>query len=496
MATKDARTRSLGAKRVAAPSNNQAETKRSESTIACTAKQEDVFVDFGDTILIDPQLTGTDHQCITERPLSEFEHTGFVLDAESVNLGGLVRSAKGQRDRNGEDEEGIRHIDHEQLPDISIVRGKSHHDTADGFVSRNPSGESYSVTLTNDQPSFVHPCAVQRQPTVSSPSRQYSLELPSSRRFQTRAKEHAGPSQSTQPKGPQWPGMAMFDSASPGTQRKRNQKKEVTVLGQMEQDSLDIQQVEQIYFPDGSLKKERPITGNVESSSPVKAQSPRGKGRRGRRIALGEIDGNVARTTRAARRLQPTASAGRAGRSGHAILRHSRQMTPTKVGGHGNDIFSPRGEDAGWILDNPNVKNHHKVSTYDVDNIPTANRHQQKTDPRQSSTARPASNASADTAEHDSPSQISTSHVSIDHVHETTRSRAAVAPMHSSQLYQHRNESPTISGRSTQRYFSVSTTGTPRFFYQTPTELNFGFLELQTTHGHILNPLNLSTSPS
>ena len=495
MATKDARTRSLGAKRVAAPSNNQAETKRSKSTIAPTAKQENVFVDFDDTILIDPQLTDTDHQCITERPLPGFEHTGFVLDVESVNVGGPIRSANDQRDRNGGDEEGIRRIDQEQLSHVSRVRGKSHHDTADGIVSKGPSEEFCNATLDNDQSSFVHPCASQRQPTATSPSRQYSFRLPPSRRFQTKAKEYVGPSQSTQPKGPQWPGMAMFDSASPETQRKRNQKKEFTVLGQMEQDSLDIQQVEQIYFPDGSLKKERPITGNVESSSPVKAQSPRGKGRRGRRIALGEIDGNVARTTRAARRLQPTASVGRSGRSGRAILRHSRQITPTKAGVHGDDIFSPGGKDAGWILDNPNVKNHNKLSTYDVDNISAVNRYQQKTELKQSYITRSASSPSAEFAEHDSPSQISTGHLSIDHVQETIRPRAAVAPMHSSQLYQHRNESPTISDRVTQRYFSISETGTPRFFYQTPSVLNLGFLELQTTHGHILNPLNLRTSP-
>lgn len=85
--------------------------------------------------------------------------------------------------------------------------------------------------------------------------------------------------QSPKLKGICWPGMDIFDSASPEAQRKRNQKKDDSILKQMELNSLVVEPLEQIYWPEGTLKKERLITGMVESS-PLKEESPKPRRRR------------------------------------------------------------------------------------------------------------------------------------------------------------------------------------------------------------------------
>ena len=110
-------------------------------------------------------------------------------------------------------------------------------------------------------------------------------------------------------KGPQWPGMALFDSASPEAQRMRNQKKKHSTLEQMELDSTLVQPVERIFFSEGTLKLERPITGNVESS-PLMEPTPKPKRRRLRVNAvavLGDLSTNIPkrRAPRTAKRTIP-----------------------------------------------------------------------------------------------------------------------------------------------------------------------------------------------
>lgn len=94
-------------------------------------------------------------------------------------------------------------------------------------------------------------------------------------------------------KGVQWPGMNIFDSASPEAQRKRNQKKNRSIMMQMELNSTAVEPLERIYWPEGGLKKERVITGNVESS-PIKEPTPKPKRRRGPPIrqVLGNLNPN------------------------------------------------------------------------------------------------------------------------------------------------------------------------------------------------------------
>lgn len=95
-------------------------------------------------------------------------------------------------------------------------------------------------------------------------------------------------------KGPHFPGMALFDSASPNSQRLRNQKKEHSLLASMERNADMVEPIEQIYFPEWTLKKARVITGNVESS-PVQEVTPKPKRRRAKlgKVPLGELSTNV-----------------------------------------------------------------------------------------------------------------------------------------------------------------------------------------------------------
>ena len=104
-------------------------------------------------------------------------------------------------------------------------------------------------------------------------------------------------------KGVKWPGMSIFDSASLEAQRLRNQKKDGSILEQMEYNSGVVEQVERIYWPDGSLKQERLITGNVESS-PLKEPTPLPKRQRtkAKKSVLTDISTNAPKPTRRARK--------------------------------------------------------------------------------------------------------------------------------------------------------------------------------------------------
>jgi hypothetical protein len=68
------------------------------------------------------------------------------------------------------------------------------------------------------------------------------------------------------PKGVQWPGMAMFDSATIEMKRKRNQKKSTNVLKQLQTTSELIEPNELVFDASGTHRKTRIITGEPESS--------------------------------------------------------------------------------------------------------------------------------------------------------------------------------------------------------------------------------------
>ncbi|KAL8840458.1 MAG: hypothetical protein Q9170_001334 [Blastenia crenularia] len=86
-------------------------------------------------------------------------------------------------------------------------------------------------------------------------------------------------------KGVCYPGMSLFDSASLDAQRKRNQRKSDSLIAQIEQESFEVKCDEYIYWPDGSLKMCRFITGDVQSTPPKESTPPPlpPKRRRGRK---------------------------------------------------------------------------------------------------------------------------------------------------------------------------------------------------------------------
>jgi hypothetical protein len=76
-------------------------------------------------------------------------------------------------------------------------------------------------------------------------------------------------------KGVLWPGMNIFDSATPTARRRRNQKKDSSVVSQLRAASLVVEPTEYVWTtPDWQLKKEKLITGNVDSSSSPWKPSP------------------------------------------------------------------------------------------------------------------------------------------------------------------------------------------------------------------------------
>ena len=108
-------------------------------------------------------------------------------------------------------------------------------------------------------------------------------------------------SESPKLKGVYWPGMNMFDSASPDAKRKRNQKKDGSILEQMKTTSATVEPTELIFYPGGDLYKTRYISGQVESSPPVKTAIPiKVKRQRStvKRTVLGELNTNAHKATR------------------------------------------------------------------------------------------------------------------------------------------------------------------------------------------------------
>lgn len=105
-------------------------------------------------------------------------------------------------------------------------------------------------------------------------------------------------SESTKLKGVYWPGMDIFDSATPEMRRKRNQKKDHSVVEQLELNSQDVEANELIFTPHGSFKRQRRISSSIfddEEEIDIKTESPRSALSR---PALANMDPNIARRAR------------------------------------------------------------------------------------------------------------------------------------------------------------------------------------------------------
>ncbi|KAF1929808.1 uncharacterized protein M421DRAFT_419584 [Didymella exigua CBS 183.55] len=105
-------------------------------------------------------------------------------------------------------------------------------------------------------------------------------------------------SESTKLKGVYWPGMDIFDSATPEMRRKRNQKKDHSVVEQLQINSQDVEATELIFTPRGSFKRQRRISSSVfddEEEIEIKTESPRPVFSR---PALATMDPNISRRSR------------------------------------------------------------------------------------------------------------------------------------------------------------------------------------------------------
>lgn len=108
--------------------------------------------------------------------------------------------------------------------------------------------------------------------------------------------------ESSKLKGILWPGMGLFDAATPEHKKKRNQKKDVSVNDRLASMSEIVEKTEMVFSPGGSLSKVRSISGQVDSDDDLLPGEqvpprPRKPKRAGRQDAL--EDGSVgARMTR------------------------------------------------------------------------------------------------------------------------------------------------------------------------------------------------------
>ncbi|KAF2133945.1 hypothetical protein P153DRAFT_330604 [Dothidotthia symphoricarpi CBS 119687] len=111
-------------------------------------------------------------------------------------------------------------------------------------------------------------------------------------------------SECTKLKGVYWPGMDIFDSATPEMRRKRNQKKDSSVVAQLELNSQEVEATELIFTPQGSFKRQRRMSSSVyddEEEIEIKTESPRPSLSR---PALVDMDVNAARRPRQLTRSQ------------------------------------------------------------------------------------------------------------------------------------------------------------------------------------------------
>ena len=324
-------------------------------------------------------------------------------------------------------------------------------------------------------------------------------------------------SQSPVLRGVKWPGMSIFDSADLEAQRLRNQKKTEGIIEQMEHNSGMVEQMERIYWPDGSLKVQRVITGEVESSPPRELTPPPKPPKRRRTKATKTVLtdkstnaptlGKKPRTRKVSSRI-PAAQASSLQSISHEAL---ASLEPPKFvyprSAHmGYD--PPKEEESEHRLANGNFTNRRRRG-FNVFNDPEEKRensqpeHLQKMHDQRSARDLHVGKAFE---------QAGTSALNV-----RSQSRAAPrlgAPLqpHNSSYLSHspfadvnnENIEPILDGdgrvsdeaaafgnqRTTQRYFSVTGNQPPQFFNSMPPGMDFGGLMEPTYYGTTLNPLN------
>jgi hypothetical protein len=152
-------------------------------------------------------------------------------------------------------------------------------------------------------------------------------------------------SESTKLKGVYWPGMDIFDSATPEMRRKRNQKKDSSVVAQLELNSQDVEPLELIFTPQGSFKRQRRISNSEyddEDEVEIKAESPQPARLR---PALARLDVNARRTRQRTRPVLTYPARTQYEERGRSIFDHGHNDRAPKRKRGGFSVFQEDDED-------------------------------------------------------------------------------------------------------------------------------------------------------
>ena len=314
-------------------------------------------------------------------------------------------------------------------------------------------------------------------------------------------------------KGIRYPGMSLFDAASRSAQRLRNQKKDNSIMDQLEVDAAAIEPMEHIYWPEGHLKKSRIITGNVESS-PLKEETPSPtKFRRSNSgYVLAELSTNVplyigrrSRDTNSQEELGSRLDimADTALKTLRSVFPEPRPISPTPMF-HSDDGME--------ILGSP--LRFHKEPTFSVYRdppaadslppLPSACRNIEKLDaslpirssPHRSSPWRPlSSNLGPSPFDRSPVNPFGSSPITRG---QRTSPKTILTPPSTEDKenyifangHRHMMELEESPQRITQRYFSVVGNNSPQYYTSMPPGMDFGGLCGRSFHGPSVNPLN------
>ena len=345
-------------------------------------------------------------------------------------------------------------------------------------------------------------------------------------KHESKVKDETSKSTHPEPQSPilrgiKWPGMSIFDSASLEAQRLRNQKKTDTVIERMEQSSASVEQLERIYWPDGSLKTQRLITGEVESS-PIRELTPPSKSTKRRRprvikSVLTDLSNNVSRSNRQPRhrkvsgRIQTEQASDLQGISQRVLssLGASKFIRPRSAR-MGHSSFDEADDE--WRLTSGLPTSVHRRE-FEVFNDEGNETMQSEPKPQTYQSTSASTTRGRQHALHSSRKGLHTS----TQLRDNSRSKIPLGkfrePQHRnlcskpgssfmnddienmepiSDRFGHEADLPSFANeeRVTQRYFSITGNQQPQFFSSMPPGMDFGGTNEFRYHGSTLNPLN------
>lgn len=163
-----------------------------------------------------------------------------------------------------------------------------------------PSGEDGHSDLTPDGMAYGHDSGLGY--SLGSPEPDRSSALAEVDHSDLTSKEAEKLEGEAQLKGVFWPGMNIFDSAPPELRRRRNQRKDGSVVAQMQLNSALVEPTELVFWAGGDLKKERRIYSPADQSpGEVDPSAKRRRSSRAFTAALSESSVNVPRALRTTR---------------------------------------------------------------------------------------------------------------------------------------------------------------------------------------------------